>query len=74
MTTSIQASQSSLKILRGLLPFLAPYKRQFAFAGIALLIAAGATLTVPYAFKQMIDVGFHAGAAASGAAASGAVA
>ena len=30
-------------------------------AGIALLVAAGATLAIPYAFKQMIDLGFGAG-------------
>jgi ATP-binding cassette subfamily B protein len=52
--------KSSLATLRGLIPFLAPYKRQFLFAGIALLVAAGATLAIPYAFKQMIDLGFGA--------------
>lgn len=52
------ATKSSLFVLSGLLPFLAPYKRQFVLAGIALLIAAGATLTIPYAFRQMIDLGF----------------
>lgn len=52
------ASHSSLKTLIGLLPFLRPYRRQFIFAGVALLIAACATLTIPYAFRQMIDMGF----------------
>src|SRR5260221_9572591 len=52
--------KSSLATLRGLLPFLSPYKRQFVLAGIALLVAAGATLAIPYAFKQMIDLGFGA--------------
>lgn len=52
------ATKSSLFVLSGLLPFLAPYKRQFVLAGIALLIAAAATLTIPYAFRQMIDLGF----------------
>lgn len=42
------------------MPFLAPYRRQFILAGIALLVAAAATLTIPYAFKQMIDLGFGA--------------
>ncbi|WP_151637287.1 ABC transporter transmembrane domain-containing protein [Noviherbaspirillum aerium] len=50
--------KSSLATLKGLLPFLAPYRKQFILAGIALLIAAGATLAIPYAFKQMIDAGF----------------
>jgi ATP-binding cassette subfamily B protein len=55
-----QSQKSSLATLKGLLPFLAPYKRQFMMAGIALVIAAGATLAIPYAFKQMIDLGFGA--------------
>ena len=50
--------KSSLATLKGLLPFLAPYKLQFLMAGVALLVAAGATLAIPYAFKQMIDLGF----------------
>jgi len=50
--------KSSLATLKGLLPFLAPYRKQFILAGIALLVAAGATLAIPYAFKQMIDAGF----------------
>ncbi len=52
--------KSSLSTLKGLLPFLAPYKKEFLLAGIALLIAAGATLAIPYAFRQMIDLGFGA--------------
>lgn len=64
VTMSIPAAQalqkSSLSTLKGLLPFLAPYKREFLLAGIALVVAAGATLAIPYAFKQMIDLGFGA--------------
>jgi len=52
--------KSSLATLKGLLPFLAPYKLQFLMAGVALLVAASATLAIPYAFKQMIDLGFGA--------------
>ncbi|HCE07368.1 MAG TPA: ABC transporter [Oxalobacteraceae bacterium] len=59
-TTSRELQKGSLAMLAGLLPFLAPYKRQFVLAGIALLVAAGATLAIPYAFKQMIDLGFGA--------------
>lgn len=43
--------KSSLATLRGLSPFLRPYRRQFLLAGIALLFAAGATLAIPAAFK-----------------------
>jgi ATP-binding cassette subfamily B protein len=60
MTTrsSSTAQKSSLATLKALLPFLAPYRRQFVLAGIALLVAAAATLAIPYAFRQMIDLGF----------------
>ncbi len=57
MTTSSTA-KSSISTLKELIPFLLPYKRQFFLAGIALIIAACATLTIPYAFRQMIDLGF----------------
>jgi ATP-binding cassette, subfamily B, bacterial len=57
--------KSSLASLKGLLPFLAPYKLQFALAGSALLVAATATLALPLAFKQMIDLGFGAAGAGS---------
>jgi ATP-binding cassette subfamily B protein len=57
-------SKGSLAAFKGLFPFLRPYRRQFALAGIALVFAAGATLAIPYAFKQMIDLGFGASAAA----------
>ena len=50
-------------MLKGLLPFLAPYRLRFLFAAIALLVAAAATLAIPYAFKQMIDLGFGGGGA-----------
>ncbi|HAV34741.1 MAG TPA: ABC transporter, partial [Massilia sp.] len=55
-------AKGSLAAFKGLLPFLRPYRRQFALAGIALLFAAGATLAIPAAFKQMIDLGFGAAA------------
>ena len=57
-TRSSTAQKSSLATLKALLPFLAPYRRQFVLAGIALLVAAAATLAIPYAFRQMIDLGF----------------
>jgi ATP-binding cassette, subfamily B, bacterial len=62
MTNSEVSRKSSLATLRGLLPFLKPYKKQFVLAGIALLVAAAATLAIPYAFRQMIDIGFAPGA------------
>jgi ATP-binding cassette subfamily B protein len=58
--------KGALSALKGLLPFLAPYRRQFVLAGIALVVAACATLAIPYAFKQMIDLGFGASAGGTG--------
>ncbi len=58
-TTAVDSTKkASLATLAELLPFLRPYVRQFLIAGLALLVAAGATLAVPFAFKQMIDLGF----------------
>ena len=60
-------ARSGLKTLAGLLPFLAPYSARIGAAGIALLIAASATLAIPYGFRQLIDIGFSAGSNAQAA-------
>lgn len=41
-------------------PFLRPYRARIAFALVALVVAAGATLTLPMAFRSLIDLGFSA--------------
>ncbi len=56
--TSRELQKGSLAMLAGLLRFLKPYRREFLLAGLALIVAAGATLAIPYAFRQMIDLGF----------------
>lgn len=61
------SKKTSLAVLTGLAPFMAPYKRRFALAGIALLVAAAATLAIPYAFRQLIDLGFNTVATGSSA-------
>jgi ATP-binding cassette subfamily B protein len=43
--------------LRRLLPFVAPYKRQVALALLFLVLAAGATLALPYAVRLLVDNG-----------------
>ncbi|MEW6020595.1 MAG: ABC transporter transmembrane domain-containing protein [Pseudomonadota bacterium] len=63
-TASSAPAKGSLAAFKGLFPFLRPYRRQFVLAGVALLFAAGATLAIPAAFKQMIDLGFGAAAGA----------
>ncbi len=57
--------RGALKPLRMLLPYILRYKPQLAGAGLALVAAAGATLTVPIAVRRMIDHGFNAADAAA---------
>ena len=52
----------SLKNLRMVWSFALNYPGHIAIAALALLIAAGATSGVPYAFKLIIDKGFASGA------------
>ncbi len=47
-----------LRPLRRLLPFLAPYRGILLGACAALVVAAGATLSMPVALRLMIDQGF----------------
>jgi len=63
-----ELKKGSLAAFKGLLPFLKPYRNRFLVAGIALIVAAGSTLAIPYAFKQMIDLGFGANAGVHSAA------
>jgi ATP-binding cassette, subfamily B, bacterial len=61
---SERARSRDLKPLRGLLPFLKPYRGMLLAALGALLLAAGATLSLPVAVRFMIDQGFSAESAA----------
>ena len=49
-----------LSALRHLLPFCRPYRGRFALALVFLCVAAIATLTIPFAFRNLIDHGFAA--------------
>ena len=51
------AAPKRLKPLRGLLPFIAPYKRQVALALLFLMLAASATLAMPFAVRLLVDEG-----------------
>lgn len=68
-TNPKERPKGSLTMLKRLLPFLLPYRKQFFFASIALVVAAGATLVIPYAFKQLVDGGFVAHATSGDSAA-----
>lgn len=52
----------SVKSLRMVWSFALRYPGRIAIAALALLVAAGATSAVPYAFKLIIDKGFGTGA------------
>ena len=55
----------SLRPLAMLLPYVGRYRGQLTGAGLALVVAAAATLTVPLAVRRMIDHGFNAADAAT---------
>src|SRR5580698_2616685 len=59
-----RAKARSLKPLRGILPFLKPYRWRIAWAAVALVISSTATLVLPMAGRQIVDHGFDARAAA----------
>lgn len=50
-----------LSPLLGLLPFLKPYWLRWIWTFMALIIAAGTTLTLPVVFRYLIDSGFSSG-------------
>jgi ATP-binding cassette subfamily B protein len=54
----VPAGRHKLRPLRALLPYLGAYRRQLGLALVALVVAAGATLSLPVAVRQMIDLGF----------------
>jgi ATP-binding cassette subfamily B protein len=64
-SSSERPKSKSLKPLRALLPFLAPYRGRMFVALLALLVAAGAMLALPIALKNVIDEGFSAANAAA---------
>ena len=55
---------TALKTLARVGRFLRPYRRQVAYAAIALLVAAAAVLTIGQGLKFVIDRGFAAGSGA----------
>ena len=65
MTTQDRPKAKTLKPLRALLPFLAPYRARMFIALLALMVAAAAMLALPQALKNVIDKGFTAANAAA---------
>lgn len=58
VATEPASDRTAWRTLIRLLPFLAPYRGRVMVAGIALLVAAAATLAIPIAFRFLIDQGF----------------
>jgi len=56
-----RVSNRDLRGLRPALAFLLPYKKQVVFASIALVITAGATLSLGQGIRMVIDTGFASG-------------
>ncbi len=54
-----------LRPLRDLLPYLRPYAPIMALAAVALLVASGALLILPMAFRRIIDAGLLGAEAAA---------
>ncbi len=59
VTADAQAKR--LSPLLSLLPFLKPYWVRWIWTFVALVVAASATLTLPVAFRYLIDSGFSSG-------------
>ncbi|MBN8441077.1 MAG: ATP-binding cassette domain-containing protein [Thauera sp.] len=55
-----------LSALRGLAPFLRPYRARIALAFLLLCLGSATILLVPLAFRDLIDSGFGAGVAPGG--------
>ena len=56
----VAASARTVRSLRGLVPFLRPYRLRIAAAALFLVLAAVSTLIFPIALKSLIDQGFIA--------------
>jgi ATP-binding cassette subfamily B protein len=55
-----ERSTNGMRPLRRLLPYVLQHKGHIALALLAMLVAAGATLSLPVAVRGMIDHGFDA--------------
>ncbi len=58
---TVAPSPKRLSPLLGLMPFLRPYWVRWVWTFIALAVAASTTLTLPVAFRYLIDSGFSSG-------------
>ncbi len=59
-------SPRPLSALRGLSPFLRPYRARIVLAFVLLCLASATILLVPLAFRDLLDTGFGSAVAVSG--------
>ena len=59
--TGADPASRRLSALRGLLPFLRPYRARLALAFVLLCLGSATILVVPLAFRDLIDFGFGFG-------------
>jgi ATP-binding cassette subfamily B protein len=64
--TNPLASPRSLSALKGLWPFLRPYRARIALAFVLLSLGSATILLVPLAFRDLIDFGFGSPAQTAG--------
>src|SRR5574338_1338690 len=65
-TQGSPAAPRRLSALKGLWPFLRPYRARMALAFMLLCLGSASILLVPLAFRDLIDFGFGAGQATGG--------
>ncbi|MES2843760.1 MAG: ABC transporter transmembrane domain-containing protein [Pseudomonadota bacterium] len=54
-TSAERAKSKRVGALRGLLPYLAPYRGMTLLAGLALIVTAGTSLVLPLAVRRVVD-------------------
>ena len=60
--SKLEQKPPSNRVLAALFPYLLRYRARVICAAMTLLVAAAVTLTIPVAFRYLIDIGFIAGA------------
>ena len=60
--SKLEQKPPSNRVLVALFPYLLRYRARVICAAMTLLVAAAVTLTIPVAFRYLIDIGFVAGA------------
>jgi ATP-binding cassette subfamily B protein len=54
-TSAERAKSKRVGALRGLVPYLAPYRGMTLLAGLALIVTAGTSLVLPLAVRRVVD-------------------